>query len=114
MSSGFSFSRSSLGGGGDSLTRTDPGEVCGAARNARRALGLGPIPTNSQNGRGQRAFLVQPLRLPQPQHLPVGEGIHLGSEELQGAGLQGQGAGQLFPHHLHDLGSPQASSGPEV
>lgn len=56
-----------------------------------------------QNGRGQCAFLMQPLCLPQAQDLPVGERIHLGSEELQGAGLQGQRAGQLLPHHLCDL-----------
>lgn len=71
--------------------------------------GLGPTPINSQYGRGQCALLMQPLCLSQPQHLPIGECIHLGSEKLQGTGLQGQRAGQLLPNHLHDLGPPSSA-----
>lgn len=54
---------------------------------------------------------MEPLCLPQPQHLPIGECIHLGSEKLQGAGLQGQSAGQLLPHHLYDLEPPSSAQG---
>lgn len=62
---------------------------------------------HSQYGRGQSALLMQPFSLPQPQHLPVCECVHLRSEELQGGRFQGQCTGQLLPHHLHDLGPPQ-------
>lgn len=61
---------------------------------------------DSQDGRSQSLFLVQPLRLPQLEDLAVVERVDLVLEELQGRGLAGQGPGDLLPHHLHHLHSP--------
>lgn len=68
----------------------------------------GPPPTaHSQHGHGQRLLLVQPLRLPQLQDLAVVQRVHSGLEQLQGGGFEGQGPGDLLPHHLQHLGWPR-------
>lgn len=49
---------------------------------------------------------MQPLRLPQFEDLAVVECVDLVLEQLQGRGLTGQRPGDLLPHHLHHLQSP--------